>query len=729
MFSFRKDKRSFTKKLMNDIQNREKEESEIITIGKITPERQQKREVENTLAENREMMQKKREEQKKEEQKTESQLFIINQAKIKMNSHIGTFKVLNDVPTIQDKPVGTTVEKSPANFSLFLDGFQVLSVTGDWQDTGTAKYQDNNALIKKSTLMVTGKMPPPSAPIETGKIEFIDSGQINVIEKINTSGIPVPENENPDFDIKIKVIKDSFVPLGIVDFEGNQENKVIKFEMKISGKGVNRWHLQIKSNGNLIKDIYSSSQEIEPVPLIGKAKKTNKKEETEIVEIKRSWEAGIYLLDWNGFDNNNVYDSSILTSPYGLEISIMGQAEQVRKYHTDSVQMKYSQVNWVDVRIDQNNKRIDTTLRVNLKDGGAEGLSPQEQSNIYEPAYTQTIYPWDKIPREAIEKNKKEPIKDRTRSFEDLERLALEGISYHWGRNRNHAVAKNVEINSEKYEVFVNPINTQNKAMDDVSLIYNTNNDWMRSGNPGTVTGFISAVGNLFSREAVCYNVGYIKLPKEWVYQYEKHEDVEFKFTAAHEIGHEILKAFGDVYYSYGHKGSVNTVTQEIKNNAPEYPLTGEIDIMPYFKDNVLGGQKNQPNYYQRSVALESDVLGLLWLSKLKILLVVVLFTLVSCEPSYYDGYVYDRIENRPLSGVIITDTQGEIRIYSDSSGYFKFPKENSAALVFYKEPHYSDTIEAFYIQRGEKLVTRFKGETIFLLKKKDRDSILKSIK
>ena len=626
MFSFRKDKRSFTKKLMNDIQNREKEESEIITIGKITPERQQKREVENTLAENREMMQKKREEQKKEEQKTESQLFIINQAKIKMNSHIGTFKVLNDVPTIQDKPVGTTVEKSPANFSLFLDGFQVLSVTGDWQDTGTAKYQDNNALIKKSTLMVTGKMPPPSAPIETGKIEFIDSGQINVIEKINTNGIPVPENENPDFDIKIKVIKDSFVPLGIVDFEGNQENKVIKFEMKISGKGVNRWHLQIKSNGNLIKDIYSSSQEIEPVPLIGKAKKTNKKEETEIVEIKRSWEAGIYLLDWDGFDNNNVYDSSILTSPYGLEISIMGQAEQVRKYHTDSVQMKYSQVNWVDVRIDQNNKRIDTTLRVDLKDGGAEGLNcssktvrksdyeeaaqRMEVQNPIEEDFTLTFCDWHKIPQKDIRREQKEPIKERTRSFEDLERLVLEGISYHWGRNRNHAVAQNVKINSEKYEVFVNPINTQNKAMDDISLIYNTNNDWMRSGNPGTVTGFISAIGNIFSREAVCYNVGYIKGPKEWEYRDEQYEDVNFKLTAAHEIGHEILKAFGDVYYSYGHKDTVNTVTQEIKDGTPKYPSTGEIDLMKYYQ-----------NYYDipRTIASKTDVLGLLWLTKIKV--------------------------------------------------------------------------------------------------------------
>ena len=167
-----------------------------------------------------------------------------------------------------------------------------------------------------------------------------------------------------------------------------------------------------------------------------------------------------------------------------------------------------------------------------------------------------------------------------------------------------------MEINSEKYEVFVNPINTQSKAMDDVSLIYNTNNDWMRSGNPGTVTGFISAVGNIFSREAVCYNVGYIKGPNKWEYIEEKHEDVEFKFTAAHEIGHEILKAFGDVYYSYGHKGTVNTVTQKIKDGTPEYPSTGEIDLMKYYK-----------NYYDipRTIASKTDVLGLLWLTKIKI--------------------------------------------------------------------------------------------------------------
>ncbi|XER26852.1 hypothetical protein ACCC68_02960, partial [Tenacibaculum maritimum] len=66
-------------------------------------------------------------------------------------------------------------------------------------------------------------------------------------------------------------------------------------------------------------------------------------------------------------------------------------------------------------------------------------------------------------------------------------------------------------VNGELYEVFVNAINTTKKAMDDVDLILNTNNKWMRSGNPGTVEAPISFVGNIVSREAICYNVGYIK--------------------------------------------------------------------------------------------------------------------------------------------------------------------------------------------------------------------------
>lgn len=305
----------------------------------------------------------------------------------------------------------------------------------------------------------------------------------------------------------------------------------------------------------------------------------------------------------------------------------------------------------------------------------------------------------------------------------------MEGIEYHWGRNRNHAVAKNVKINGEKYEVFINAVNTEENAMDDVELIYNTNRKWMRSGNPGTVTGVISAFGNIFSREAVCYNVGYIKYSNGWGYQYENDEDIEFGETAAHEIGHEILKAFGDVYYSYGHKGSVNTFTQSMKDDAPEFPLSGEIDLMPYFKDNILGGRYAQPNYYQRRVASEKDVLGLLWLSKI-ILSFVVLITLISCNSGYYSGYVYDGIEKTPISGIKITHLRrSDLKTYSSADGYFKIPKIKNtvSSLIFYKEPHYADTIKSVSIQNGEKLMPRFEGETIFLLKKKDRDSVLKA--
>ena len=653
MFNFRKDKRSFAKKLMNDIQNREKEESEIITIGKITPERQQKREVENTLAENREMMQEKREEQKKEEQKTESQLFIINQAKIKMNSHIGTFKVLNDVPTIQDKPVGTTVEKSPANFSLFLDGFQVLSVTGDWQDTGTAKYQDNNALIKKSTLMVTGKMPPPSAPIETGKIEFIDSGQINVIEKINTSGIPVPENENPDFDIKISLCKDGYstvVPMGILDFENNYENAFFAFEYTLSSNDIDKLTLDIIDENdkiiyreiNLPEIIISASKKENVRTSLEKGLKEFLKREGkpsriwEWMEVYRDFtiskndytKPGHYILFWNGFNSEGIYDSSIFDKKT-FRARLTGIKGEKKKTAEVSFRTEYAEVNWVDVRIDRNNKRIDTTLRVNLKDGGAEGLSPQEQSNIYEPAYTQTIYPWDKIPKKTIEKYQKEPIKDRTRSFKDLERLVLEGINYHWSRCTEHAVAKNVEINSEKYECYTSAVNSKENSMNPVSLIYNTNNEWGRSGNPGILA-------------KVFYNVGYIEYSNNWGYQDEASEDDEFKETSAHEIGHEILRNYGGMIYSWQHKGSSYLLPQDkkptkdndksvivIKNythidNYPSsfgeyYPTTGEIDLMKYY--HSLSPENKIIAYpdSSRTVASEKDILGLLWLSKIEI--------------------------------------------------------------------------------------------------------------
>ena len=179
-------KRSFAEKLMKDIRAREEKEN-VDVIGKVSPEIQAQRDAENTLAKNSQKMQQIKEVRQKEDEKQEG----LHGAKIKFNSHMGEFKVLNDVPTTQGKLTGTTVEKQILNFT-FYDGFQMLSLT-EWQDFGTVKVQDNEALIKKSTLPGTGKM-PGNVPPESGKIEFVDSGQVNVPESITTTGAPVPEN-------------------------------------------------------------------------------------------------------------------------------------------------------------------------------------------------------------------------------------------------------------------------------------------------------------------------------------------------------------------------------------------------------------------------------------------------------------------------------------------------------------------------------------------------------
>jgi len=235
-------------------QEKEHEEAEIITIGKATPKQQEERTSQVVAQRNQKRMEAIEEEQEKEDKAQDDQLFVINGAKVKFGPHIGTFKVLSDTPTIQNKTVGTEIEKSPANFS-FMDGFQLLSLTL-WQDVGTAKFQDNLALIKKSTIMGMGKMPPANAPIESGKIEFIDSGQINVPENIDTTGMPLPEY----------MPKPQIIEVYYTDLEGNKiDKRKIGQEMylviegnKLEGKKANfdlyDNEMDFEYNGEHLKD-------------------------------------------------------------------------------------------------------------------------------------------------------------------------------------------------------------------------------------------------------------------------------------------------------------------------------------------------------------------------------------------------------------------------------------------------------------------------------------------
>lgn len=436
---------------------------------------------------------------------------------------------------------------------------------------------------------------------------------------------PAPKlqyDDEPDFDIELELIKDDFVPLGIPNYKGEPENDKIKFKLIIEGAGVNQWHLSIKSKDQLIYELFSGSGEIEGVVIKGKKKKDSQSPPKEIDDVKstpiqRFWPKGEYIISWDGFDINNIYDSALMKSENGLIVSIIGQAEFKKKSFAIEKPIKFThkEVDWVDVRIDSNNFKIDTTLRVNLKDGGENGLQCRNRDIDPDPKMRVSMKEcdWDKIPSTSIVAGKP-IIKSRTKSFTDLEKLAIDGLNYHWGRNNNHAEAKDVKIADDSYEVYINAVNTTEKTMDDVSLVYNTNSKWMRSGNPGAATlNPVSWMGNLISREAVCYNVGYIKFSNGWGFTYDYNEDIEFKFTSAHEIGHEILKSYGSTAYSYGHKGSVHVVTQSMKDNAGSYSTSGEIDIMPYYP--------NDPPLavYDKYAAAEKDVLGLIWLTKIKI--------------------------------------------------------------------------------------------------------------
>lgn len=443
----------------------------------------------------------------------------------------------------------------------------------------------------------------------------------------------VTSDDTADFDIAFSLNKNdtTVVPMGILNFNNEYENPYFAFDYKLSLNDIDALEFQIKDAEanviyqltNLAPVIVTASKvphiknEIQNLLPAYPAKTLNFSTIIEQFSLTPAdyTKVGSYVLYWDGFDNDDIYDSTRFDNKK-LTAKITAIKDGKSKSLEVEFSTKYERVDWVDVKIDRKQNRIDTTLRVNLKEGGAEGLECWKNTRDFNPLHPKSqICDWDKIPATEI-KSDQPIIKTRTKTFADLEKLALEGINYHWGRNINHFIAKDIKINGKSFAFFMNAVNSTENAMDDVDLVYNTNGDWMRSGNPGTIENPISFVGNIVSREAICYNVGYIYenfYKGEWGYQSDNSENEEFKFTSAHEIGHTILKAYGGTNYSFGHKNSVNTITQKIKDNVPEYSKVGEIDIMPYYPSPP------PPSLYNRYVAAQKDILGLLWLTKFKI--------------------------------------------------------------------------------------------------------------
>ena len=409
-----------------------------------------------------------------------------------------------------------------------------------------------------------------------------------------------------------------FVPLGAPDFNGGSSKGYIGLKYSISKKPADKVELEVRKGGNTFFKVTIT--------------------DSSMLRI------GSHEYQWDGFNDNGILDTAFYTSHDFNFLSRIYALGQV-KFNTVKFKCAYEEVDWVDVKIDKNAKRIDVTLRVNLKDGGETGTDKDcKEMGKARGAPVITICPWDKIPDTEI-KSSQPIIKSRTKKFKELKQLALDGLSYHWGRNQNHLVSKNISINGLIFEVYVNPVNVTENAMDDIELTYNTNNIWGRSNNPGSVTGLKSFFANLAEyipyvplNETIFYNIGYVNgslaiqsdlnLKKDnWIYLentslYKNKSfniDREFCYTSAHELGHTILKSYseaagGSEDYSYKHKGSSGySETLPVSEGGSNYPNTGEIDLMKYFN--------NSPRYFDfdRISASTEDVLGLIWLTKIEL--------------------------------------------------------------------------------------------------------------
>ena len=132
--------------------------------------------------------------------------------------------------------------------------------------------------------------------------------------------------------------------------------------------------------------------------------------------------------------------------------------------------------------------------------------------------------------------------------------------------------------------------------MPTLDVIFNTNRASARSRN-------------WEASRIIFYNTGYIHNGTRWNYKEESKSNESFKRVFAHEIGHDLLLANGGHMYSKTHKGSSH-IWQSANGT---YTFTGsEYDLMKYSKEPFF-----PPDYYDKVVASEEDVRGLLAISKL----------------------------------------------------------------------------------------------------------------
>lgn len=373
-------------------------------------------------------------------------------------------------------------------------------------------------------------------------------------------------DKSTDSFIELQTVRsDKFVPLGVPSFEGEPSKAHLAFAYKVKKGTFEKISLEVEYNGN-----YVEVQKLEKLFNVG--------------------DTGV--IKWDGFVKDT-YNSNFMTNPKGVKFRIKGFFCGYEKATDEKIFIfEYCDKNWMDVIINKRTKNIIINLRVSFQDNGDIGLAG--------------VGP-DLVPKAVLQQFNKPSLKQRTESYDQLKKIALDGMNYYWSRNRNHLVGKNITVNGQPYEVTVNAVESSKMCMPKILLMFSSNIEPPRSCNWAVL-------------RIAYYITGYLEFTywlkiNSWTYWDKNRSDNDFKYTFAHEMGHEILLAYGGESYSKKHKGSSTLISQSPATGTT-YPRTGEIDLMKYADENTTDPSIQQ--FFERSVAANEDVASLMYISGIK---------------------------------------------------------------------------------------------------------------
>ncbi|MBK5145470.1 hypothetical protein I2494_17440 [Budviciaceae bacterium BWR-B9] len=278
---------------------------------------------------------------------------------------------------------------------------------------------------------------------------------------------------------------------------------------------------------------------------------------------------GCHLWFWDGYSDAGIMDTQTLKHS-DLRLRLVASRASEHFIVEYPFQGKARHVDWVDVRVDRINRQVDVLTRLSFSDGGSRG----RVSDFPCPDYS------------------------------TLAAMAGEGVELYWSRNGHRAggIGNGIQTEQGLFSVTVVADWHTKPGMPDFKLIGSLSE---RFGRSTSLKGF----------RRIFYNQGFYAKHITGQTNLNHFCELNFKMTAAHEIGHIILDRYGAGSfpdYSWSHKGTSTVLTQRAKRGVM-MPLQGEIDLMKYADARV--NRVTPADRFLRSVAASEDVKGLIWLS------------------------------------------------------------------------------------------------------------------